>query len=67
MGWLASPPVSAWWASNAIVFAALLLTPANRWWRYLIAGRPMHVLALASAMPLAQIGVHYIGTALKQL
>lgn len=32
-----------------------------------MAGLPMHVLALASAMPLAQIGVHYIGTALKQL
>src|SRR5271170_5299274 len=37
--WLAFPfaPVSALWAPNAILLAALLLAPGRRWWRYLLA------------------------------
>lgn len=55
-----SAPVSALWAPNAIVFAALLLAPVHRWWIYLIAVLPVHVLAQASETPLAQIGIQYL-------
>src|SRR5690606_37621787 len=55
-----SAPVSALWAPNAILFAALLLAPANRWWIYLLAVLPVHVLAQAFDTPLAQVGIQYI-------
>ena len=44
--WLAFPsaPVSALWAPNAILLAALLLTRRERWWIYLLAVLPFHVL-----------------------
>ena len=36
---------TALWPSNAILVAALLLTPVRRWWMYLLAVIPGHVLA----------------------
>lgn len=55
-----SAPVSALWAPNAILFAALLLAPVSRWWIYLAAIIPVHFLAQISDTPLAQIGIQYI-------
>lgn len=55
-----SAPVSALWAPNAILFAALLLAPLNRWWIYLAAILPCHVLAQVWDAPLAQIGIQYL-------
>lgn len=55
-----SAPVSALWAPNAILFAALLLAPPNRWWMYLAAVLPMHVLAQAFGTPPAQVGIQYV-------
>jgi signal transduction histidine kinase len=55
-----SAPVSALWAPNAILFAALLLAPVNRWWLYLAAILPGHVLAQISDAPLSQIVIQYI-------
>jgi signal transduction histidine kinase len=55
-----SAPVSALWAPNAILFAALLLAPVNRWWLYLVAILPCHVLAQIADAPFSQIGVQYI-------
>jgi signal transduction histidine kinase len=55
-----SAPVSALWAPNAILFAALLLAPVKRWWIYLAAILPGHVLAQVSDAPLSQIFVQYI-------
>ena len=51
------PPLtpSVLWPPNAILTAALLLTPARRWWLYLLAALPAHLLAEAQAgwaMPL---------------
>lgn len=37
-------PVSAVWAPNAIVLAALLLSPRRHWWIYLAVLLPMHLL-----------------------
>jgi len=55
-----SAPVSALWAPNAILLAALLLAPMNRWWIYLAAILPVHVLAQVADTPLPQIGIQYI-------
>lgn len=54
-----SAPVSALWAPNAILLAALLLAPVHRWWIYLAAILPVHVLAQLADPP-AQIGIQYI-------
>src|SRR5258707_8846391 len=35
---------AALWPNNAILVAALLLTPARRWWMYLLAVVPAHIL-----------------------
>jgi signal transduction histidine kinase len=55
-----SAPVSALWAPNAILFAALLLAPVNRWWIYLAAIVPAHVLAQMAVTPASQIVIQYI-------
>lgn len=55
-----SAPVSALWAPNAILFAALLLAPVNRWWIYLAAIVPVHVLAQIAVTPASQIVIQYI-------
>lgn len=55
-----SAPVSALWAPNAILFAALLLAPVNRWWIYVAAILPGHVLAQISDAPFSQIVTQYI-------
>lgn len=55
-----SAPVSALWGPNAILFAALLLAPVKRWWIYLAAIVPVHVIAQLADAPLAQIGIQYI-------
>src|SRR6187402_2441788 len=55
-----SAPVSALWAPNAILFAALLLAPVNRWWMYLVAIVPSHVIAQVSDAPFSQIFIQYV-------
>src|SRR5690606_33787354 len=53
-------PVSAFWAPNALLLAALLLAPTRTWWRYLAAIAPFHVLAQLSTTSLDQIVIQYI-------
>ena len=36
------------WPNNAILVAALLLTPVRRWWMYLLAVAPAHILVHAA-------------------
>jgi signal transduction histidine kinase len=55
-----SAPVSALWAPNAILFAALLLAPPRRWWIYLAVVLPVHVLAQAFGTPPAQVAIQYV-------
>lgn len=55
-----SAPVSALWAPNALLLTALLLAPPRRWWIYLAAVLPVHVLAQASGTPWVQIGLQYV-------
>src|SRR5882672_9690263 len=59
--WLVLPfaPVSAFWAPNAILLAALLLTPYRHWWGYLLAVLPFHLLAQIPVFPLSLVAAHY--------
>jgi signal transduction histidine kinase/integral membrane sensor domain MASE1 len=52
-------PVSALWAPNAILLAALLLVPYRHWWIYLLALLPFHLLAQVPVFPLPLVAVHY--------
>lgn len=60
--WLAFPaaPVSALWAPNAILLAALLLTRRERWWIYLLAVLPFHVLVQLPDASLVRVVIQYI-------
>lgn len=60
--WLAFPsaPVSALWAPNAILLAALLLTPREHWWRHLLAIVPVHLLAQLPESPASQVVIQYV-------
>jgi integral membrane sensor domain MASE1 len=60
--WLAFPsaPVSALWAPNAILLAALLLARRERWWLYLLVVLPFHFAVQWPDTPLAQIAIQYV-------
>ena len=59
--WLAFPaaPVSAFWAPNAILLAALLLAPRERWWIYLLVLLPFHFGVQLADMPPARAAIQY--------
>jgi signal transduction histidine kinase/integral membrane sensor domain MASE1 len=59
--WLAFPsaPVSALWAPNAILLAALLLSRRERWWLYLLAVLPFHFLVQLPDTPLPRVAIQY--------
>ena len=59
--WLAFPsaPVSALWAPNAILIAALLLTRRERWWIYLLAVLPFHFLVQLPEVPITRAAIQY--------
>ena len=47
-------PNSTFWPPNAILLAAFLLAPSRRWWTFLLAVLPAHLLAqLQTGVPLA--------------
>jgi signal transduction histidine kinase len=49
-------PISTLWPPNALLMAALLLTPARAWWVLLAAALPAHLLAeLQSGVPIAMV------------
>ena len=49
-------PISTLWPPNALLMAALLITPARSWWALLAAALPAHMLAeLQSGVPLAMV------------
>ena len=63
--WLAFPsaPVSALWAPNAILLAALLLTRRERWWIYLLTVLPFHFLVQLPELPFARVAIQYAANA----
>ena len=50
---LGFPPagISTIWPPNAVVLAALLLEPPRRWWIYLVAALPAHLLVVGYFQP----------------
>lgn len=57
-----STQISAIWPPNAILLAALLLTPQKRWWIYLLAVLPAHILAQTlKEIPLQIVLINFAG------
>ena len=49
-------PISVLWPPNSILFAALLLVPANMWWVVIAAALPAHLLAeLQVGVPVSMV------------
>ena len=54
-------PISTLWPPNALLMAALLLSPVNWWWALLAAALPAHLLAeLQSGVPPAMVLGWYV-------
>jgi len=58
-----SAPVSVLWAPNAILMAALMLTPREHWWMYLAGVLPFHLFAQLGEFPLTRVMIQYIANA----
>jgi signal transduction histidine kinase len=67
--WLAFPsaPVSALWAPNAILLAALLLARRDRWWVYLAVILPFHFYAQWEEAGVARATLQYVANAAEAL
>ncbi|HTL49091.1 MAG TPA: ATP-binding protein [Steroidobacteraceae bacterium] len=59
--WLAFPsaPVSALWAPNAILLAALVLTRQERWWLYLLTVLPFHFAVQLPDATIARVAIQF--------
>jgi len=61
-------PISTLWPPNALLMAALLLTPARSWWVLLAAALPAHLLAeLQSGVPPAMVLGWYVSNCSEAL
>jgi signal transduction histidine kinase len=61
-------PISTLWPPNALLMAALLLTPARGWWVLVAAILPAHLAAeLQSGVPLAQVLGWYVSNCSEAL
>jgi len=64
IGRLSDMSFAPFWPPNVVLFCALLLAPERRWWIYLVAAFPAHVLAeLQVGMPTAHLLVAFSTTA----
>jgi signal transduction histidine kinase len=55
IGTLSDRIFAPFWPPNIILFCALLMVPKRRWWLYIAAALPSHLLAeITVAMPIAQ-------------
>src|SRR4029450_11159050 len=59
-------PISVLWPPNAILVAALLLTPPRSWWFVLLAAFPAHLAAqMQSHVPPLMIGCWFISNSFE--
>ena len=58
-----SAPVSVLWAPNAILMAALMLTPREHWWMYLAGVLPFHLFAQLGDFGMTRVLIQYIANA----
>ena len=57
-----APQLFALWPSSAILLAAFLVTPRRRWWIYVLAALPAHLLAQAlKGVPFGIVPFHFAG------
>jgi signal transduction histidine kinase len=67
IGFLLTPsetPIGTFWPPNAILFAAFLLAPPQKWWAFLLAVFPAHLLIqLHAGMPVSSALGWFIGNA----
>ncbi|HEY4592668.1 MAG TPA: MASE1 domain-containing protein [Thermoanaerobaculia bacterium] len=60
--------VSALWPPNAILLAALLVAPRRRWWIYLLAALPAHLLGQGlMGIPLPVVLINFAGNTAEAL
>src|SRR5262245_21656608 len=62
-----SAPVSALWAPNAILLAALVLARRGHWWIYLLMVLPFQFLAQLPSEPLSRVVIQYLANAAEAL
>ena len=61
-------PISVLWPPNSILFAALLLVPANMWWVVIAAALPAHFLAeLQVGVPVSMVVSWFVSNASEAL
>ena len=61
-------PVSTLWPPNALLMAALLLMPANRWWVAIAAALPAHLLAqIQSGVPMTMVLAWFVSNCSEAL
>ena len=61
-------PISAMWPPNAILLAALLLTPTRSWWLPIVAALPAHLLGeLQSGVPSSMIAAWFVSNCSEAL
>jgi signal transduction histidine kinase len=61
-------PISVLWPPNSILFAALLLVPANMWWVVIAAALPAHLLAeLQVGVPVSMVVSWFVSNASEAL
>ena len=60
IGTLSDRIFALFWPSNVVLFCALLIVPRRRWWLYIAAAFPAHMIAeLGVGMPMAQLLVAF--------
>ena len=71
VGFLLTPhgtPISTLWPPNAVLLAALLLTPYRMWWLFLLAVFPAHLLVqLPTGVPLSTASGWFISNSVEAL
>lgn len=61
VGTLSDKIFAPFWPPNVVLFCALLLAPYSRWWIFILAAFPAHVLAeMKVGMPLDQMVVAFV-------
>src|SRR5215475_9389920 len=61
IGTLSDRIFAPFWPPNIVLFCTLLLVPRRRWWLYIAAAFPAHVIAeIGVGMPVAQLLVAFL-------
>ena len=61
-------PISVLWPPNAVLFAAMLVLPAGRWWLVVVAALPAHLISeLQGGIPLTMVLCWYLSNVSEAL